>query len=420
LFVTPLKTTWDVRITWAWSRDQSGLAFLDMARQRSLSDLPEFLQSSPFLPVCNISDSFTTAQASQPKPTLAQIIRSKRFRTIIIFAFFVLALLFLPGKLQAYHPLIRTGLSGPKCYFSPPITIPEIPEEVDWTEFAYSQYATTTDYLCNSLMIFETLHRLGSKADRILLYTSTLLTSTENKIVGYLLEKAQTEFNVKLIPIEEQRKSNVIRIWASSYTKLLAFNQTQYSRIIHLDSDSTLLSSLDELFFLPPAPVVVPKAYWLPTPKLSSHIMLLTPSSKTFAKIQEEIEKATKGIYDMEIINSLFGSTCSILPHQAYALLTGELRSPDPEHKAFFDPATMKWDPDQVMKEAKFVHFSDYPFPKPWQETSAEEQERAAPECVVDDQEGDLDCRAQNNWIGLYKDFKARRKVYSAVHFVAF
>jgi hypothetical protein len=391
-----------------------------MARQRRLSDLPEFLQSSPFLPVCNISDSFTTAQASQPKPTLAQIIRSKRFRTIIIFAFFVLALLFLPGKLQAYHTLIRTGLSGPKCYFSPPITIPEIPEEVDWTEFAYSQYATTTDYLCNSLMIFETLHRLGSKADRILLYTSTLLTSTENKIVGYLLEKAQTEFNVKLIPIEEQRKSNVIRIWASSYTKLLAFNQTQYSRIIHLDSDSTLLSSLDELFFLLPAPVVVPKAYWLPTPKLSSHIMLLTPSSKTFAKIQEEIEKATKGIYDMEIINSLFGSTCSILPHQAYALLTGELRSPDPEHKAFFDPATMKWDPDQVMKEAKFVHFSDYPFPKPWQETSAEEQERAAPECVVDDQEGDLDCRARNNWIGLYKDFKARRKVYSAVHFVAF
>jgi alpha-N-acetylglucosamine transferase len=223
-----------------------------------------------------------------------------------------------------------------------------------------------------------------------------------------------------LIPINEQRKSNVIKIWASSYTKLLAFNQTQYSRIIHLDSDSTLLSSLDELFFLPPAPVVVPKAYWLPTPKLSSHIMLLTPSSKTFAKIQEEIEEATKGIYDMEIVNSLFGSTCSILPHQAYALLTGELRSPNPEHKAFLDPATMKWDPDRVMKEAKFVHFSDYPFPKPWQETSAEEQERAVPDCVVDDQEGDLDCRARNNWIGLYKDFKARRKVYSAVTFVVF
>jgi len=391
-----------------------------MARQRRLSDLPEFLQSSPFLPVGNISDSFTTTQASQPKPTLAQIIRSKRFRTIIVFAFFVLALLILPSKLQAYHPLIRIGLSGPKCYFSPPITIPEIPEEVDWTEFAYSQYATTTDYLCNSLMIFETLHRLGSKADRILLYPSTLLASTENGIFGYLLEKAQAEFNVKLIPINEQRKSNVIRIWASSYTKLLAFNQTQYSRIIHLDSDSTLLSSLDELFFLPPAPVVVPKAYWLPTPKLSSHIMLLTPSSTTFAKIQEEIEKATKGIYDMEIINSLFGSTCSILPHQAYALLTGELRSPDPEHKAFLDSATMEWDPDRVMKEATFVHFSDYPFPKPWQETSAEEQERAVPECVVNDQGENVDCRARNIWIGLYKDFKARRKVYSPVLLLSF
>ncbi len=390
-----------------------------MARQRRLSDLPDFLQSSPFLPVGNFSDSFTTIQVSQPKPTLAQIIRSKRFRTIIIFAFFVLALLILPNKLQAYHPLTRLGLSGPKCYFSPPIAIPELPEEVDWTEYAYSQYATTTDYLCNSLMIFETLHRLGSKADRILLYSSTLLTSTENSLVGYLLEKAQAEFNVKLIPIKEQRKSNVIRIWASSYTKLLAFNQTQYNRVLHLDSDSTLLSSLDELFFLPPAPIVVPKAYWLPTPKLSSHIMLLTPSSTTFTKIQEEIEKATKGIHDMEIVNSLFGSTCSVLPHQVYALLTGEFSSSDPEHKAFLDPATMKWDPDRVMKEAMFVHFSDYPFPKPWQETSAEEQERAVPECVADDREGNVDCRARNIWIGLYKDFKARRKVYFSVIFVA-
>lgn len=29
--------------------------------------------------------------------------------------------------------------------------------------------------------------------------------------------------------------------WAASYTKLLAFNQTEYDRVLNLDSDATLL-----------------------------------------------------------------------------------------------------------------------------------------------------------------------------------
>jgi hypothetical protein len=386
-----------------------------MARQRRLSDLPDFLQNSPFLPIGSTSDAFTTTQTPQPKPTLAEIIRSKGFRSVILFIFIAIALVILPGKIQPYHPLTRLGISGPRCYFSEPVIIHGIPEggeEVDWTKFAYSQYATNTDYLCNSLMIFEALQRLGNKADRILLYPSTLLEDTDS-IVGHLLNKAAAEFNVKLLSIEEQHKDNVNQIWASSYTKLLAFNQTQYSRVIHLDSDSTLLSSLDALFFLPPSPIILPRAYWLPQPKLSSHVMLLTPSSQTFSKIQTSIDGATRGTYDMEIINSLLGSSCSILPHQIYALLTGEFRSPDPEHKAFVGEKG-RWDPEKVMGEANFVHFSDYPFPKPWQETSAEEQEEAVPECVIGKERLKDDCRAREIWIGLYKDFKARRMVGGA------
>jgi hypothetical protein len=111
----------------------------------------------------------------------------------------------------------------------------------------------------------------------------------------------------------------------------------------------------------------------------------------------------------MEIINSLFGNKCAILPHREYALLTGEFRSPDPKHMAFLD-GKGEWNPTTVMQEAKFVHFSDYPFSKPWEETSAEEQENVVPACVVDE-EGKVDCRARDIWIELYKDFKARRKV---------
>jgi hypothetical protein len=371
-----------------------------MARQRRLSDLPDFLQNSPFLPfdASATSPSQNPKQAPKPRPTLAQILRSKHFRIVIIFLFIAGALYILPSKIRAYHPLTRLGLSGPKCYFSEPVALPQIPAyvDVDWKQFAHVQYATSTDYLCNSLMIFESLKRFGSIADRILLYPPSLLQGSGNDTNRQLLDLATQTYSVKLIPVEEQHKDNVDRIWASSYTKLLAFNQTQYRRLIHLDSDSFILKPIDGLFFLPPSPLTLPRAYWLPTPKLSSHIMVLQPSTAIFAQIQSAIEEAKRGTYDMEIINTLFGATCSLLPHQNYALLTGEFRSPDPKHEAFLEGGGLaEWDPGQVIDQAQVVHFSDYPLPKPWQEISPAEEEKVAPACEYGSEWESGSCRAR-------------------------
>ena len=49
---------------------------------------------------------------------------------------------------------------------------------LDWSRFAYVQYVTNLPYLCNSVMLFESLYRLGSKPHRLLLYPSSF--STEN------------------------------------------------------------------------------------------------------------------------------------------------------------------------------------------------------------------------------------------------
>ncbi len=108
----------------------------------------------------------------------------------------------------------------------------------------------------------------------------------------------------------------------------------------------------------------------------------------------------------MEIINSLFGNKCSLFPQREYALLTGEFRIT--EHSGFLGEEA--WDPERVMKEAKFVHFSDYPFPKPWEEASVKDKELAIPKCELDSV-GRQDCRAREIWVGLYEDFKMRRKV---------
>lgn len=111
--------------------------------------------------------------------------------------------------------------------------------DVDWSQYAYFQYVTNADYLCNSLMIFESLHRLESKASRVMLYPQEW-TADMGSGEGRLLLKAHDEFHVHLHPVAVQHLPEV-STWADSLTKLLAFNQTQYKRVLSLDSDATVL-----------------------------------------------------------------------------------------------------------------------------------------------------------------------------------
>lgn len=81
--------------------------------------------------------------------------------------------------------------------------------EVDWSQFAYTQYVTNSDYLCNSVMIFETLDRLSSRADRVMLYPSKMFKSdNDTSLDAELIIKARDEYNVKLVPITVQHKDN--------------------------------------------------------------------------------------------------------------------------------------------------------------------------------------------------------------------
>lgn len=137
-------------------------------------------------------------------------------------------------------------------------------------------------------------------------------------------------------------------VWADSLTKLLIFGQTKYKRILLLDSDSTLLKPMDELFFLPPQPAIMPRAYWLAWPFLSSHIMLLEPSMTEYRRVQQAIKNAVFGEYDMEIMNKLYGrrKDCVVMPHRQYALLSGEFRSK--RHSQYMGKD--KWDPSAVFE----------------------------------------------------------------------
>ena len=152
--------------------------------------------------------------------------------------------------------------------------------------------------------------------------------------------------------------------WAESYTKLLAFNQTDYERILHLDSDSTVLQNMDELFFIEPAFVAMPRAYWLGFQDriLSSQLLLLQPNEHEFDRVMKATSGAGGNDYDMDLLNNLYKDNALVLPHRPYDLLTGEFRGE--EHSKYIGDDSKSWDPDYFYKECKFLHFSDWPLPK--------------------------------------------------------
>jgi hypothetical protein len=307
------------------------------------------------------------------------------------------------------------------------------PDNIDWSKFAYIQYATNSDCLCNSVMLFEALKRLGSRADRVLMYPEDMMPDTEPKEPmtdnQRLLRKAADLYKVHLVPIQVQHRDGqdgraVPRIqnrrliqadtWADSFTKLLAFNQTQYTRVLSLDSDATILQAMDELFLLPDCPLALPRAYWLlPDSVLSSQVLLIKPDEYEFRRVYEAVGKASENEYDMDIINKLYKDTAMILPHRPYDLLTGEFRNTG-SHSHYLGNHHEEWDPVAHFSEAKFIHFSDWPVPKPWLYMSDRVRDENQPSCRQVN--GVMDCVQRDMWNSFYTDFKERREVSSSSH----
>jgi hypothetical protein len=117
----------------------------------------------------------------------------------------------------------------------------------------------------------------------------------------------------------------------------MAFSLEYYDRVIALESDITLLDSLDELFLLPQTPIAMPRAYWTdskPWP-LSTSLMVIKPSLKEFKAFETRIDEGGDSDlvkvhrFDMEILNERFEQSALVLPHRPYALRTAEFRNHD-------------------------------------------------------------------------------------------
>lgn len=201
--------------------------------------------------------------------------------------------------------------------------------------------------------------------------------------------------------------------WDKSVTKFMAFSLEYYDRVIALDSDMTLLQSIDELFLLPQTPIAMPRAYWAdsrPWP-LTSMLMVIKPNNEELDEFKWRMSRGGNSMlvnahrFDMELINERFEDSAMVLPHRPYALLTGEFRRHD--HSTYLGNPEEKWDAEKVFKEAKLVHFSDWPLPKPWIMWPSQGLEEMQPDCGGS-HEGS--CAERRIWKNLYDDFRRRRR----------
>lgn len=178
-----------------------------MTQAQQDSYVPEFLQNSPYIPISTGNDDYSSSHHVRPPippPTFSQLLRSRPARQIIIALIVLFTFFYLRSQAREHHLTTHLGLAGPKCLLNDPVVVPELKEggDVDWSQYAYVQYVTNPDYLCNSVLIFEALHRMGSKAGRLMMYPSTYSLDRHSKLEGNLLIKARDEYDVTLIPID--------------------------------------------------------------------------------------------------------------------------------------------------------------------------------------------------------------------------
>lgn len=190
-------------------------------------DLPDFLEDSPYLPLYEDQYEYDRCHAAPRRPaSILQILRSGQTRTRVAWIFKIAILLVLLKTLHGFA--VRRWFSGPRCLATTPVTPPASylsDGEPDWSRYAYAQYVTDAVYLCNSVMIFESLHRLGSRAERVMLYPSTFNLSSPST-TSDLLQKSQDLYGVKLVPIEVQHIRNG---YCASHTLLLSEEKNKYT-----------------------------------------------------------------------------------------------------------------------------------------------------------------------------------------------
>ncbi|TID25582.1 hypothetical protein CANINC_002882 [Pichia inconspicua] len=128
----------------------------------------------------------------------------------------------------------------------------ENPNAVDWTRLAYVFYATDPDRLIPIIINVTQLRKLETKA-QINVICSFDIDSGDRELTKRMLVLEQDNVQITHVKPLISKFNKDQKYWRDSFTKLYAFNLTQYARVIFMDADAIVLRLMDHLFFIPPA-----------------------------------------------------------------------------------------------------------------------------------------------------------------------
>lgn len=177
--------------------------------------------------------------------------------------------------------------------------------------FSFVTYLGSDNYLPGTLAIFYSLKQVKSK------YHLTVMVS-EN--VSMRVCKVLSEKQIKIVKIQSLIPNNFTgqvnakegyAQWNNTFSKLYAFNLTQFDKIVFLDSDMFLIHNVDNLFELPHlSAVIAGKSYpgnqdWQ---DMNSGLMVIIPNKSDFKKLLNTLSEYTSShkFGDQDIINHTF------------------------------------------------------------------------------------------------------------------
>eukprot|EP01133_Synstelium_polycarpum_P016879 gene16879-20071_t len=217
-----------------------------------------------------------------------------------------------------------------------PLTIDAV-EETKHNKLAYVMYATDDDRLCSATISAGRIAKWQPRGVDIVVLLLEGLTYDIDAV-----KNLQCMRNVIVKTVENLYVPGQMTNWGMTWNRYHAFNMTQYQRVLYLDTDVYLLKSLESLFELPSARIVLSQFYWKPFLLPNSMLMLIEPNTTDFNNLMEISMSNHK--YSSDVIAAYINYKDTVLSGM-YALLQGEFATDQKQYfgsdlQATWDAAT--------------------------------------------------------------------------------
>jgi len=156
-------------------------------------------------------------------------------------------------------------------------------------KYTFLSILTSDDYLPGLLVLAHSLQKTGTPLPLLVLLTPNISSETLTTLDSHRIAYKVLDYEL-INPTNVDKKHR----WFSTYSKIFAFGQTEYDKVVYLDADMLILRNIDELFNYPhmsatnSGGMLPRKVSWT---HLNSGLMIIEPSKKIFTDMLNRIGK---------------------------------------------------------------------------------------------------------------------------------